>query len=85
LGRQRQNLTTIYITHAHGDHFLGLKFLLDRLPNAERLPPSVVAAMQNQIKPEFISSFWEPRFPGQVHRSWQCRMSLKDSLSLRKN
>jgi glyoxylase-like metal-dependent hydrolase (beta-lactamase superfamily II) len=22
--------------------------------------------MQNQIKPEFINSFWEPRFPGQV-------------------
>jgi glyoxylase-like metal-dependent hydrolase (beta-lactamase superfamily II) len=22
--------------------------------------------MQNQIKPDFINSFWEPRFPGQV-------------------
>jgi glyoxylase-like metal-dependent hydrolase (beta-lactamase superfamily II) len=22
--------------------------------------------MQNQIKPDFIRSFWEPRFPGQV-------------------
>jgi glyoxylase-like metal-dependent hydrolase (beta-lactamase superfamily II) len=22
--------------------------------------------MQNQIRPEFIKSFWEPRFPGQV-------------------
>jgi glyoxylase-like metal-dependent hydrolase (beta-lactamase superfamily II) len=62
-----KNLTTIYITHAHGDHFLGLKFLLDRFPNARAFATaSVVAAMQNQIKPEFISSFWEPRFPGQV-------------------
>ncbi len=27
-----KNLTAIYITHAHGDHFLGLKSLLDRFP-----------------------------------------------------
>jgi glyoxylase-like metal-dependent hydrolase (beta-lactamase superfamily II) len=62
-----KNLTTIYITHAHGDHFLGLKSLLDRFPNARAFATaSAVGAMQNQIKPEFINSFWEPRFPGQV-------------------
>src|SRR5215813_4323902 len=42
-----KNLTTIYITHAHGDHFLGLKLLLDRFPNAKALATApVVAAMQ---------------------------------------
>ena len=62
-----KNLTTIYVTHAHGDHFFGLKFLLDRFPNARAFATaSVVAAMQNQIKPDFVRSFWEPRFPGQV-------------------
>jgi len=62
-----KNLTTIYVTHAHGDHFFGLRFLLDRFPNARALAPAcVVAAMQNQIKPDFIRSFWEPRFPGQI-------------------
>jgi glyoxylase-like metal-dependent hydrolase (beta-lactamase superfamily II) len=62
-----KNLTTIYITHAHGDHFLGLKILLDKFPKAKAFATaSTVAAMQNQIKPEFIRSFWEVRFPGQV-------------------
>ena len=55
-----KNLKTIYITHAHGDHFLGLKILLDNFPNARAFAtPLTVAAMQNQIKPEFIRSFWE--------------------------
>jgi len=62
-----KNLTTIYITHAHGDHFLGLKLLLDKFPNARAFATaSVVAGTRNQINPDFIKSFWEPRFPGQV-------------------
>ncbi len=62
-----KNLTTVYITHAHGDHFFGLKLLLDRFPNARAFATaSVVAGMQNQVIPDFVKSFWEPRFPGQV-------------------
>src|SRR5260221_14339589 len=30
----RKNLTTIYLTHGHGDHFFGLGALLDRFPKA---------------------------------------------------
>jgi glyoxylase-like metal-dependent hydrolase (beta-lactamase superfamily II) len=62
-----KNLTTIYVTHAHGDHFFGLKLLLERFPNAKAFATaSSIASMQKQISPDFIKSFWEPRFPGQV-------------------
>jgi glyoxylase-like metal-dependent hydrolase (beta-lactamase superfamily II) len=62
-----KNLTTIYVTHGHGDHFFGLKLLLDKFPNAKAIATaSVAAAIGEQIKPEFIQSFWEPRFPGQL-------------------
>ena len=29
-----RNLTTIYITHGHGDHWFGIGTLLERFPNA---------------------------------------------------
>lgn len=63
----RKNLTTIYITHAHADHFFGLQALLDRFPRARAVAaPDVVAIMEKQIEPEFVQSFWEKRFPGQL-------------------
>ena len=47
-----KNLTTIYVTHAHGDHFFGLKLLLDRFPNAKAIAIApAVAAIRDQIKP----------------------------------
>jgi len=62
-----KNLVTIYVTHAHGDHYLGLKPLLDRFPDARAVATaSVVAAIQKQIAPDFVKSVWEPRFPGQL-------------------
>ena len=60
-----KNLTTVYVTHAHGDHFLRSgELLLDRFPNARAFATaSSVAGMQKQTDPDFIRSFWEPRFP----------------------
>jgi glyoxylase-like metal-dependent hydrolase (beta-lactamase superfamily II) len=65
--RSGKNLTAIYVTHAHGDHFFGLKLLLDRFPNARAYATaSVTSAIQNHIKPDFIRTVYEPRFPGQI-------------------
>ena len=62
-----KNLTTIYVTHGHGDHFFGLAPLLERFPNAKALAtPAVVAAMHEQLSPASIDDFWRRLFPGQI-------------------
>jgi glyoxylase-like metal-dependent hydrolase (beta-lactamase superfamily II) len=47
-----RNLETIYITHAHFDHFYGLSTLLDRFPGARAIAtPKTVDAMQMNLAP----------------------------------
>jgi len=62
-----KNLTYIYITHPHGDHFFGLKLMLDHFPGAKAITAaSSVADMLAHIAPEAVSTFWRSRFPGQI-------------------
>ena len=62
-----KNLTTIYVTHSHGDHFFGIGALLDRFPNARGVAtPEVVKLMRQQASPEYVGNFWSAFFPGQV-------------------
>src|ERR1700736_1696798 len=62
-----KNLTTIYATHGHGDHFFGTSVLLARFPKAHFVAaPSAIQVMKEQTSPEFLATFWNPRFPDQI-------------------
>jgi glyoxylase-like metal-dependent hydrolase (beta-lactamase superfamily II) len=62
-----KNLTAIYVTHGHGDHFFGLAPLLARFPKARAVAtPAVVEAMRQQLSPARIENFWRKLFPGQI-------------------
>jgi glyoxylase-like metal-dependent hydrolase (beta-lactamase superfamily II) len=62
-----KNLTAIYVTHGHGDHFFGLAPLLERFPGARAVAiPEVVSAMRAQLSPEWIDGFWRKRIPDQI-------------------
>jgi glyoxylase-like metal-dependent hydrolase (beta-lactamase superfamily II) len=62
-----KNLTTIYATHGHGDHFFGATTVLERFPRARFVAtPDVVKIMREQASPQFLASFWNSRFPGQI-------------------
>src|SRR6185295_773602 len=40
-----RNVTTVYITHGHGDHWFGLGTLLERFPNARAVATSGTLTM----------------------------------------
>jgi glyoxylase-like metal-dependent hydrolase (beta-lactamase superfamily II) len=62
-----KNLTAIYVTHGHGDHFFGLASLLERFPNAKAVAnPEIVEAMQDQLSPASLDGFWRRLFPGEI-------------------
>lgn len=61
-----KNLTTIYITHGHGDHWYGIGTILERFPNARAVAtPNVVKLMRQHASPEVLKT-WKASFPDQI-------------------
>jgi glyoxylase-like metal-dependent hydrolase (beta-lactamase superfamily II) len=59
-----RRLTTIYITHGHGDHWLGLAVLLDRFPDARAVATKKTVELM-RTGPRGEDSF-RALFPGQI-------------------
>ncbi|AND93364.1 MBL fold metallo-hydrolase [Bradyrhizobium diazoefficiens] len=78
-----RNLTTIYVTHGHGDHFFGLAPLLDRFPQAKAVAvPEVVDEMKAQLSPASLDGFWRKRFPGEIAERLVAAAPLEGELTL---
>ena len=61
-----KNLTTVYITHGHGDHWFGLGAIRERYPKVRVLATEpVVEYMRQQVSPKVFAN-WASRFPGQI-------------------
>ena len=62
-----KNLTTIYITHGHGDHWFGVGTLLERFPHARVVAtPDTVKVMRQNASPEALRTAWKAAFPGVI-------------------
>ncbi|MEI9958013.1 MAG: MBL fold metallo-hydrolase [Ferruginibacter sp.] len=65
-----RNLTHIYITHGHGDHWLGLGAVAESISKCycSRTKETVADAPINDL-PAYRENFWEKLFPGQIPSS----------------
>jgi glyoxylase-like metal-dependent hydrolase (beta-lactamase superfamily II) len=67
VGLHDRRLATIYITHGHGDHFLGLSVVLDRFPHARAVATAgTVDLMRKQTIPQVLNNGLRRRFPSQI-------------------
>jgi glyoxylase-like metal-dependent hydrolase (beta-lactamase superfamily II) len=66
---KNKNLTTIYITHGHGDHWFGAGTLLERFPNARVVATTAtIEVMKGNASPQGLAA-WGAAFPGQIPRN----------------
>jgi glyoxylase-like metal-dependent hydrolase (beta-lactamase superfamily II) len=61
-----KNLTAVYITHAHADHFFGLGSVLDAYPHAVPVAlADIVPLLAEQATPQWLET-WRGFFPDQL-------------------
>ena len=76
-----KNLTTIYATHGHGDHFFGVNTIRKGFPNARFVARrEVIAVMQKQASAPVVSTYWKVRFPRQIDSTLVIADELKEGV-----
>jgi glyoxylase-like metal-dependent hydrolase (beta-lactamase superfamily II) len=66
----RKSLAAIYITHGHGDHFFGLKRLLERFPTARAVTTSkVIEHMRYELEINHYQAAWASLFGDRIDAS----------------
>ena len=74
-----KNLTAIYATHGHGDHFFGVNTIQKKFPKARFVASGeVIAVIRKQASVPVVESYWEPRFPGQIDSTHLIADELED-------
>jgi glyoxylase-like metal-dependent hydrolase (beta-lactamase superfamily II) len=61
-----RRLSRVYITHGHGDHWLGLARLIQRFPEATGLATAEVLQRVDFEATGGMAGYWEAIFPGEV-------------------
>ena len=62
-----KNLTAIYATHGHGDHFFGVNTIQKKFPKARFVATrEAIDVMRKQASVPVVKAYWKPRFPGQI-------------------
>jgi glyoxylase-like metal-dependent hydrolase (beta-lactamase superfamily II) len=72
-----KKLTTIYITHGHGDHFFGIPLLLKAFPGSKAVASvATVEHMKQQVDPKVFEFMWGSRFPGEIPVPFELAQAL---------
>ncbi|MDX3248414.1 MBL fold metallo-hydrolase [Streptomyces sp. ME18-1-4] len=67
LGERDAPVTSVYVTHGHGDHWFGLGAVLQQYPGARAFAlPEVVEDMAYQSSPDVLKAVWRAWFPEQI-------------------
>jgi len=75
---KKKTLTTVYITHGHGDHFFGLNTILAAFPEAKAVAlPEVMPAIGEQVGPAQMA-FWSGVFPNQIPERPRLPEAMRD-------
>jgi len=78
---RERNLVYIYITQGHGDHYFGVKQLVEAFPAAKPVSSAgAVERAKQEGDPKFLGSFWNSRFPGKSRSPRYFRNPLTTTL-----